>query len=101
MNRIKDFKAVTYSGIAGPLIVIEGKVNCGLFQVEPSIGKKDPQGTHPSVLQIVAFPAVDLDPGSFRDASVSYSLAAQGQYEEVEIFDAQGEFLDRIKIAHQ
>jgi hypothetical protein len=101
MARIKNFKATTYSGIAGPLILIEGQVNCGFLEVEPTIEKREPQGFNPAVLQVVAYPALDQASASFREGCASYHLKTEVQYKEVEIFNSQGECLDRVKVSHQ
>jgi hypothetical protein len=98
MSRIKDFTAKEYSGVAGFLISVEGKVNCGMLDVEPTITEADSQGPNPAILVLVVYPASDANPEEFRDASFPKNEETEGQYTEVQLTTQDGEPLGTIPV---
>lgn len=87
MAKIQNLTASAYDGIAGPLIQVDADVNCGPLDVQPTLTERVPQGINPRILQLVAYPASDQDPESFRKVTFSKNLAKKSQYERVEVFD--------------
>jgi hypothetical protein len=100
MSRVREFTAKIHSGTVGNLIKVEGEINCGFLEVQPELIEKTPIGINPTILDLVAFPAVDARDGSFRKAQFTKNLHGKSQYHEVEVFDHQGERLLRIPVTH-
>lgn len=100
MSRIKDFSACVFSGTVGFLIRVEGQVNCGMLEVEPTLDERDSPSINPTILELVCYPASDATPETFRKASFSKNLDGQHQYTQVIIYDQQGSELDKLEVKY-
>jgi hypothetical protein len=98
MSRIKDFTAKEFSGTAGFLIRVEGKVNCGMLDVQPSITEAESQGPNPKILVLEVYPASDDGKGQFREASFSKNEQEERQFEQVQLITNDGRQLDTIPV---
>jgi hypothetical protein len=101
MSRIKDFSARVFSGTVGYMIEVEGQVNCGRLEVQPSLNEKVPQGINPTILQLTCFPASDASPETFREASYSKNLDSQNQYTSVELYGNTDELLETLQVSEE
>ncbi len=98
MSKIRKFKAVVRSGIAGFLLEVKGEINCGRLQVEPELNERKPQGINPKILQLTVSPALDADPASFRPAGFTKNLSSEDQYHQVELFDPHNNSLMILEV---
>jgi hypothetical protein len=101
MSKIKAFTAKEFSGFAGFLILVEGQVNCGQLDVQPTLTENNPQGENPNILLLTAQPATDQQPESFQKVSFSKNEMTQGQYQQVQIVDPKGNALETVQVQRQ
>ena len=101
MSKIRGFSARVFSGTTGYLIRVEGQVNCGMLQIQPTLTEKNQQSNNSTTLKLSAYPASDALPETFRDANFSKNMENENQYSVVEIFDNQGDKLETIPVTEK
>jgi len=97
MSISKNWKATSFSGIAGYELFVRGEANVGSLTVMPELEKRVPQGINPSILQLDLLNAGDATPENFQTVEYNEKLSEEGQYQTVEIFH-NGESIELIKV---
>lgn len=98
MSQTKNFTAEAIPGTTGYFIHVEGEVNCGKLDVEPTLKKRQLGGTVESALLLDVYPASDDPGGSFRKAAYNENIDSENTYTEVQLIDPSGEKIANIPV---